>query len=316
MPRKSQGAGRVGALEETRALLALVASLSEAGDALTAEAVASKLGVSHDHAEKLIELVLTSSFAGGARLPLVEDERGGEVTMFFSEGVRGRQLRLTHTETVALLAALDRLGVDADDHLRHQLEANLSTDPVDRRIVQRVASSGAEGESAKILETIARARTLGRPLLFSYTRLGEKGPEERHVSASQVFHENDLWYLEGYDLDRQGMRTFRVDRMSDVLLGERVDDEIRIDWGAAPNGSRDVELTFSDPRYLDLFEHHGLKRVGAEEDGSIRCRIFWFGDEWLVRMVCACSGTITTNDAELNALVFNYARTSLKRHSS
>ena len=46
MSARPRGAGRPGALDEARELVALVASLSEAGDALTLDAVSSRLGVS------------------------------------------------------------------------------------------------------------------------------------------------------------------------------------------------------------------------------------------------------------------------------
>ena len=118
MPPKMVAAGG-GALGEARELVALVASLSEAGDALTAQAVASKLGVSLERAEKLIELVLTASVGDGLGLPLIEEKDG--VSLLTSRGVRGRRLRLTRAETVALLAALDRMGTSGADELRDAL---------------------------------------------------------------------------------------------------------------------------------------------------------------------------------------------------
>ncbi|HBG3383148.1 TPA: hypothetical protein KQB18_004396, partial [Clostridioides difficile] len=60
MPRRAS-AGRIGAVDEARELVALVSSLSEAGDALSAKAVAARLGTTPERAEKLIGLVGTSS---------------------------------------------------------------------------------------------------------------------------------------------------------------------------------------------------------------------------------------------------------------
>ena len=45
MPTRSPGAGRPGSLDEARELVALVSSLSDAGDSLSAAAVAERLGV-------------------------------------------------------------------------------------------------------------------------------------------------------------------------------------------------------------------------------------------------------------------------------
>lgn len=306
MPRR--GAGRKGSLDEARELVALVSSLSEAGDALTVEAVSSRLGVSEGRAEKLLALVATSS-AGAGGLPLVED--GGEVTMLVSGGLSGRRLRLTHAETLALAAALERLGVAPDDPLRARLEGSLSPLGVDEGLVGRVLGTQAEGDPAvaAALAACARALAAGRALAFSYRRLGSERAEERHVVPAATRVEEGTWYLDGHDLDREDERTFRVDRMSDVR------EEARPAETAAPSrarGARTVRVTFSDARYLDLLPWHDLELGEPDERGIRRGTTPYYGGMWLPRMVAACAGTATTDDAEVNRLAADYARGLLR----
>lgn len=301
MPRRSSS-GRTGAVDEARELVALVSSLSEAGDALSAEAVASRLGTTVERAEKLIGLVGTSSASGGIGLPLtLEDD--GEATLSFSGGVRGRRLRLTRGEAVALSAALERLGVGPDDPLRGRLETALGSEPVRKDLVRRVIGSRSGTESEKV-ESCARAILERASLSFLYRGAGDARARRRSCVPRAIRAEGDSWYLDAHDLDRGGERTFRLDRMEEVERGPRV---------AAPKGrekgaGREVDVTFDDSHYLDLLPWHGLRVTGTGEDGSVSARIDYYGGMWLPRMIAACGGAARTTDPEVARLVREYAR--------
>lgn len=301
MPRRSSS-GRTGAVDEARELVALVSSLSEAGDALSAEAVASRLGTTVERAEKLIGLVGTSSASGGIGLPLtLEDD--GEATLAFSDGMRGRRLRLTRGEAVALSAALERLGVGPDDPLRGRLEAALGSEPVREDLVRRVIGSRSGAESEKV-ESCARAILERASLSFLYRGAGDAQARRRSCVPRAIRAEDDSWYLDAHDLDRGGERTFRLDRMEEVEQGPRV---------AAPKGcekgaGREVGVTFDDAHYLDLLPWHGLRVTGTGEDGSVSARIDYYGGMWLPRMIAACGGAARTTDPEVARLVREYAR--------
>lgn len=301
MPRRSSS-GRTGAVDEARELVALVSSLSEAGDALSAEAVASRLGTTVERAEKLIGLVGTSSASGGIGLPLtLEDD--GEATLSFSGGVRGRRLRLTRGEAVALSAALERLGVGPDDPLRGRLETALGSEPVRKDLVRRVIGSRSGTESEKV-ESCARAILERASLSFLYRGAGDARARRRSCVPRAIRAEGDSWYLDAHDLDRGGERTFRLDRMEEVEQGPRV---------AAPKGcekgaGREVGVTFDDAHYLDLLPWHGLRVTGTGEDGSVSALIDYYGGMWLPRMIAACGGAARTTDPEVARLVREYAR--------
>ncbi len=308
MARRSAGAGRPGALDEARELVALVASLSEAGDALTPQAVSARLGVSAERAEKLIELVLTATGVDGASLPLMEED--GEFTLVFSQGMRGRRLRLTRSETLALVAALERLGVDEGDPLRARLSQSLSRESVDEGVVERLLGSANYDEIGPTLSLCAQAIAEREGISFSYQKSSDAAPSVRRAAPQGLRHEDGLWYLDALDLDRVQTRTFRLDRMSDVSLLTR-SGEPHIDW--APE-ARTVKITFADARYLDLLPWHALSHVRRSRDGgSATAETPYYGGMWLPRMIAACAGTATTNDQELNKLVEQYAREQLDK---
>ena len=307
MSARSTGAGRPGSLDEARELVALVSSLSEAGDALNAAAVAERLGVSEERGEKLVELVLCSTLVGGTGLPLVSDEGG--LTLVGADGVRGRRLRLTHAETLALVAALERLGVPDDDPLRATLEESLSSEPVGEELVRRLmAGRSGTGPLAAALSCCARAIASRRELLFSYRKSGEKDAERRRVVPSALRTEDDAWFLDAFDLARGGERTFRLDRMEDVSVGGRPEAPQPETRGPS---ARLVDVSFDDASYLDLLPWHDLQVVSAPAGKPVRARIPYYGGMWLPRMIAACAGSAHCADPEVAALVKSYAREQL-----
>ena len=321
MAARGRGSGRRGALDEARELVALVASLSEAGDALAPEAVASRLGVSRERAEALIELVLTAAGAEGARLPLVEDAEG--VTLAFSQGMRGRRVRLTRAETLALAAALEALGVPGDDPLRQRLEGCASEDPVSENLVERLLGGGP-GERPAAVEACAEALARRSDLAFAYRKApagpgsaAEKdgaptatpAPEPRLVSPLRLYLEDGAWYLSAFDLVRQAERTFRLDRMESPELRPRAQ---RPERSRRPRQERLVRLAFADERYLDLLPWHDLRPAGRDErTGAALFDTPLYEGTWLARMVAACGGACTTTDPALAEQVRSYAATQL-----
>ncbi len=309
MAKKTSGAGRVGGLGEARELVSLVATLSEAGDSLTIEAVSSKLGVSRARAEKLIQLVLTVTAAGERGLPLVEEADGEGVTLAFSDRIRGRRLRLTKSETLAVAAALERLGISDDDPLLLRLNETLCTSEESSPLLGNLGTDENDEGVADNLEACARSSLERKSLGFLYRKVNETSEEYRHVIARGLRHEDGLWYLDAYDIDRMQDRVFRVDRMRDPELLEKVllEPEVRKEEG------KTVELVFTDPHYLQLLPWHELKELKSGSDGTTRAEIPYYGGLWLVRMIAACGGTVTTTDEELNALVDAYAKDQLSR---
>lgn len=307
MPRN---AGRKGSIDEARELVALASSLSEAGDALTADAVAHRLGTSRQRAEKLIDLVATATTSGGVGLPLVEDGRG-EVTLITGAGVRGARLRLSRAETTALLAALDRIGVPADDPLREALGPSLPDGALDVGTVAR-ALGGSRRGGGPALRTCSRALLRGYELRFSYARVGESAHRDRRVAPEGLRFEDDVWYLDAHDLDRREERTFRLDRM------ERV-EAVR-PAAAAPRRvareARTVTLTFRDPALLEALPWHDLHVTDAEKDGAVAAQTPYYGGMWLPRMVAACGGAVTCDDPEVSALARDYAREQLQKQGA
>ena len=301
-----RGAGRIGGIEEARELISLAAALSEEGATLDAETIARRLGTTDEDARKLLALILTASTSDGDYLSLMESEDGTEVSLAFADGLHGKRLRLTSGEMLAISAALDRLGVPVDDPIRSDISSSLSSAGLDEAMLRRMLARSSSWVDSAVLKACAQARCERRDLSFSYRRVGESDEEERHVAPLATRREDDAWYLDGFDRDREARRTFRVDRMSNVLIvapsGEVTD--------VADGPARTVTVTLRDAHYLDLLNWKRLEVI-SRQDGVVTARVPYFGGMWLPRMIAACAGTATTNDPEVNSLAIQYAKAAL-----
>jgi predicted DNA-binding transcriptional regulator YafY len=78
-----------------------------------------------------------------------------------------------------------------------------------------------EATDMQRFEIVARAIQQRRALRFQYRKPGEKNAGERHVHPYHLTCNDNRWYLIGYDVDRDDIRTFALARMNGgAALGE------------------------------------------------------------------------------------------------
>ena len=307
MPRRT-GAGRIGGVEEARQLVALVAALNETGDVLSADTIVSRLGVSRETAMKMLMLIMTAGDAEDTFLSVSSSDDCDEVMLAFSDGMRGKGVRLTKTETLAITAALNRIGVAEDDPLRASLKASQLSQGVTEDDLRRILAPLSSRQEATTLSACANALAQGHAVTFDYQGTFDQAARRRHVEPSSLGQNDGKWYLEGLDLDRMGMRSYRVDRMAHVSDAGPAD-------GAAQNAQFEPEkvvtLTFSDPSYLSLFAWPKLQLQQSDET-SARGTIPYYGGMWLPQRIAACAGTVVCDDPEVMALARSYAADCLR----
>ena len=291
--------GRPGGANEMRELVALVSSLGNEGAALTPEAVAARLGITLDRARLLINLVLTACTDTGYQLPLrLSDDEG--VVLSRSQGVTGRPIRLTRGEADALVAALDELGFSSDDPLRDEVLGAFAPVGLTDRQAQTRVDAALSQDSNEVLEACSRTIVSEGALSFGYRGLNQEEPSRRLVTPQALRRSDDLWYLDAYDHGREAVRTFRIDRMSDVRVAPVPGDATVT--ATAPKSERQVVVAFLDKGLLDLFVWPRIA-VLAERDGLVVATLPFYGGVWLPRHLAACADAVRTSDKELATLV-------------
>lgn len=308
--------GRVDALDEARDLVALLGTLSREGSCIDASSIAGRMGITTDDARKLIELLVGAGSPTTEYLPVASSRDVGEgddeIVLMSGRGVRGRPLRLNRQEMTAVIAALNMVGVPADDPLRERLQSGFSAEDIDETVIAQTLAPLSTGSLSTSLLTCSRAILEHAGLRFDYRGVADSEYKSRFARPLNVAYERSTWYLAAIDVDRGELRTFRVDRMRDVTSAELPAEDgptMRGSFPTASSHSHYVTLVLADRRYLSLFDWPGLEVI-QQEDERITARIPLYDNahDWLIRRITACGGTVTVDDAELAAEVRSYAK--------
>lgn len=311
--------GRTNALDEARELVTLLGSLSERGDAISATTIAARLGVTIAQARKLIDLLVSSGSQTQEYLPLAtNDDDADTLVLISSSGLRGRPLRLTKSETIAINAALNTIGVPQDDPLRSKLRVGLSSDDIDEQWVQQ-ALAPIDESIMQALSTSVQALLQSARMTFLYRGSEDLKYAVRIVCPLAIRRFQGHWYVEAFDAARQGMRTFRIDRMRDAAIidgahapsGVAAVPSMVGESGTATSGTepRSITLVFLDRKYLDLFAWPGLQVI-SEEGNRITAQIPYYENHpfWLTRRIAACGGDVQVMDERIMSHVAKYAK--------
>ena len=89
--------------------------------------------------------------------------------------------------------------------------------PVER--VRVIASRPRKLDEA-VFRCVASAVLGRRQLSFEYRARSTDEKTRRTVSPQRITHYRDNWYLDAWDHDREGLRSFAVDRMASARMGD------------------------------------------------------------------------------------------------
>lgn len=108
------------------------------------------------------------------------------------------------------------------------LQQRAQVEHLRKSIVFIVPETLASGEVAALLPTLRRALLERRTIRFHYhtryTHDGELAKKTREADPYGMYHHGDAWYLVAYCHLRQAVRSFRLDRLSQLQLRERTFD--------------------------------------------------------------------------------------------
>ena len=297
--------GRKDGTERVRELVALLGSLSEVGDTISLDAISARLGISRDEARTMMDIICMASGEETGGLLISSNEEETEYTLQYLN-TRGRPLRLTTPETMAVLHALDLAGVDENDQLRTHLSEALTSPTV---LIEEVRQSlGARSQYPSLI-ACAQSQAQQRLLTFRYQGIRDNEPRTRTVLVRRLRLSGEHWHVDAFDTEVEQDRTFRMDRMSNPVLG---------DTATLPQeeytAQTEVRVTFNDLKYLTMFDWPNL-RITDEQAGIIRGVLPYYnnGSTWLLRRICACRGTLVVEDERIMEEAREYARTQLKR---
>lgn len=300
-------AGRKDGTDRIRELVALLGSLSKTGDSVSLEAIAQRLGISRDEARSLMDIMCSSAGEESCGLLISSNEDETEFTLQYP-GVAGRPVRLTLSETIAVYHGLDLCGLADDDPLRMQIHEAFASPGVRMEEIRRALGEGSDVIDKNLL-ACAWAQVEERVVEFGYQGLKDVTCRTRHALVRHLSRKNDVWYASCHDTDLGQDRTFRLDRMTNVVL-----KEVRRIPSSSVSSPCYVGVTFLHTTYYSMFEWPGLD-VFDEVDGVIHGVIPYYGQcsTWLPQRIAACEGTLIIDDSRIMQEARDYARRCLEQ---
>ena len=199
-------------------LLALVPYLQARPGIKVADAAAD-FGITENQLRKDLQLLWLCGLPGHGPGDLIDLNFEGEtITVIFDAGM-SRPLRLTGEEALALAVALRTLAETpglADSDAVHRALAKVET--AAGGAVDDATVTVALDQTERLLPALNRAVSEKRALELRYYTAARDETTERTVDPLRVFELDGHAYLEAWCRSAEGVRTFRVDRIEDVVL--------------------------------------------------------------------------------------------------
>jgi predicted DNA-binding transcriptional regulator YafY len=274
---------------------------------LAVDDVCRRLKLSPTELREDIEVLNVVNFGGGTYV-LYAEIQGKEIEVDsepYGENF-ARPARLLPLEAKALVAAIDLFG----DHLpqtglqtaRGKIVAALGHDPSEEGL-EIAAVGGGDSEVARsVNEAIAERQVLE----LHYYKENEDQFTKRQVEPYRLENGKEGWYVECYDLGRNALRHFKLDRIKEAKLsGERFEPRPEVEEMAGVEGwmtdgevpTANVARVWVSPERARWLRE---ERTVVEElaDGAVVVEVPYAGTSWLVREILRGAGDLVVLEPE------------------
>jgi predicted DNA-binding transcriptional regulator YafY len=306
-PPRSRGNGRGEAAirpERFARLVTLAGMLIDSakkGERLSVTDLRQRLELTGEELQEDIDLLNVVNFGGGTYV-LYAEVTGDEIEVDsepYGDNF-ARPARLLPLEAKALVAAIDLFG----DHLpqgglqsaRKKIISALGHDPSEEGL-EIAAGSGGDTEVARVVnEAIA-----GRQVLeIQYYKENEDQFTKRRVEPYRLENGREGWYVECFDLTKEGIRHFKLDRVKEAApSGESYEPRQEVEDLAGVEGwmtdgevpTAQVARVWVSPERARWLRE---ERTVVEElaDGAVVVELPYAGTSWLVREILRGAGDL------------------------
>ena len=312
-PRRSRSNGRGEAAirpERFARLVTLAGMLIDSakqGQRLRVAELRDRLELTDEELQEDIELLNVVNFGGGTYV-LYAEVVGDEIEVDsqpYGDNF-ARPARLLPLEAKALVAAIDLFG----DHLpqsnlqtaRDKIVKALGHDPSEEGL--EIASAG--GGDAEVARLVNQAIAESRVLELSYYKENEDQFTERRVEPYRLENGKEGWYVEVYDLTKEGVRHFKLDRVKEANLSEeKFEPRPEVEEFAGVEGwmthgevpTAEVARVWVSPERARWLRE---ERTVVEElaDGAVVVELPYAGKAWLVREILRGAGDLVVLEPE------------------
>jgi proteasome accessory factor C len=312
-PRRTRSNGRGEAAirpERFARLVTLAGMLIEAakkGERLQIADLRQRLELTDEELREDVELLNVVNFGGGTYV-LYAEYIGDEIEVDsepYGDNF-ARPARLLPLEAKALVAAIDLFG----EHLpqsnlqsaRGKIVKALGHDPSEEGL--EIASAG--GGDARVARMVNDAIAASQVLELSYYKENEDQFTDRRVEPYRLENGREGWYVECYDLTKEGVRHFKLDRIKEATLSEETfEPRAEVEEFAGVEGwmthgevpTAHVARVWVSPERARWLRE---ERTVVEElaDGAVVVELPYAGKSWLVREILRGAGDLVVLEPE------------------
>jgi proteasome accessory factor BC len=307
---RSNGRGEAAIRPERFARLVTLAGLlieSAKGESLRVSELCQRLELTDEELREDIDLLNVVNFGGGTYV-LYAEIQGDEIEVDsepYGDNF-ARPARLLPLEAKALVAAIDLFG----DHLpqgglqsaRTKIVTALGHDPSEEGL-EIASGSGGDAEVARVVnEAIGSSRVLE----LDYYKENEDTFTKRSVEPYRLENGKEGWYVECYDLTKEGVRHFKLDRIREATLSaETFEPRPEVEELAGVEGwmthgevpTAHVARVWVSPERARWLRE---ERTVVEElaDGAVVVELPYAGTSWLVREILRGAGDLVVLEPE------------------
>jgi proteasome accessory factor C len=249
--------------------------------------------------------------AGG---DLFEVELVGERVVVRMADELKRPLRPTPREALRLVLTVDAVAEALGDELP-ALRTAVAKVRAALGIPEMVADV-LEPSPARFVADARRAVAEGRRIAIDYQGRADAAPQRREVDPWGLHVVDGSWYLQGHDHKAGELRTFRIDRVADLVVHEVAATVPAPETLPPPryvpgpdDDEVELELTVAGRWLLDAVDTDEVEELAG---GGARVRLRTDALSWLARLVLTAGGEarVLAPD-ELRTQVQDLARTAL-----
>jgi proteasome accessory factor C len=308
---RSNGRGEAAIRPERFARLVTLAGLliesAKGSERIGVADLRQRLELTGEELQEDIDLLNVVNFGGGTYV-LYAEVIGDEIEVDsepYGDNF-ARPARLLPLEAKALVAAIDLFG----DHLpqgglqsaRGKIVKALGHDPSEEGLE---IASGSGGD-AGVARTVNDAIGANKVLELQYYKENEDQFTKRAVEPYRLENGKEGWYVECYDLTKEGIRHFKLDRIKEATLSKQtfeprpeVEELAGVEgWmthGEVPT-AHVARVWVSPERARWLRE----ERTVVEElaDGAVVVELPYAGTSWLVREILRGAGDLVVLEPE------------------
>lgn len=260
---------------------------------LTAEELARRLAVSVRTIYRYIDTLSTA----GIPIYVVRGRNGGVSLL---PGFKVSKALVNEKEQIDILTSLKNMrDFDSqDDQALDKLSAVFQQTPVDWLKIDPTIWHKSDTQT-KILAQLRTAILNKQFVSFEYLN-AKNELFNREVYPLQVVFKNVAWYLTGYSLERQAVRTFKLTRMSELKIAQNQHSEVKVQpWLAEQKLQsqqvKQVRVTLLFARRLKyrVFEEFSEADITQIESGDYEVITNLNEGDWLITYLLSFGSGLT-----------------------